>query len=345
MTICVIDDGSSQIKLRTADGKTSLKFPSKVVNRPIHNIDGPIEACYGIEGKVYSVLSSSDAAERTDSENYQISDLNRVLVHEALRQAGLGGQDVILGVTLPITQYFELGKDGRPNIKRIEQKKASIMGAIESKAKSPVALAHIKEVYVYPEALPAAVDVMTDMVNGQMVYKPEYNDNKRVCVIDVGGHSIDIVLFESQTANIIEQTGFEGGVIRLVDALQNKLMGLLNETQPIERSIAEQAMVKGEYAGHDLSATIEQIAAPLAQKVKANLERLVPKRSTDLFICVGGGANLVKDAVAEYAGEEKTLVPHQPDEAIARGVTKMLLNRLSKNEPVKAKEKSKKAEA
>lgn len=339
MKVCVIDDGSSQIKLLSTDGSSSLKFPSVVENRPVYSADGISKSTYAVDGLEYTVLRSSDAPERTDTDNYQTGHLNRVLVHEALREAGLGGQDVALGVTLPIGQYFELGQDGRPNTKRIEAKKANLKGPIENRAGET--LANIQEVYVFPEALPAAVDVMTDLKDGELVYKPQYSENLRVCCIDVGGHSIDIVVFESQTGNILQQEGFNGGVIRLVDALQNKLMGLLGESRPIERSIAERAMIQGQYAGHNLKATITQIANPLAEKVKATLERITSKRSTDLFLIVGGGADLVKDKVIEFAGEEKTLVPVNPDESIARGVSKMLLARLKKN-PVPAKKSGKK---
>lgn len=342
MEICVIDDGSSQIKLRRADGMGAVKIPSIVENRPIYSAEGVSPSTYRIEDKDYTVLAVSDQPERTDKGNYQTSDLNRVLVHEALRKAGLGGKDVILGVTLPIQQYFELGADSKLNMKRIEAKKANLMGPIENRAGE--AIAHIKEVYVFPEAIPAAVDAMTDLKDGQLVYKPEYTDNKRICVIDVGGHTIDIAVFESLTANILQREGFEGGVIKLVDALQSKLMALLGESQPIERSIAERAMINGHYAGHDLSSTIKQIAAPLSEKVRQTLDRIASKRSTDLFICVGGGAQLVKEAVAEYAGEEKTLVPNAPDEAIARGVSKMLLSRLARTSH-ETKTKAKKAEA
>jgi len=119
------------------------------------------------------------------------------------------------------------------------------------------------------------------------------------------------------------------------------LRGTLDGHVVLERSIAERAMIKGEYAGHNLKATIAQIANPLAEKVKATLERITSKRSTDLFLIVGGGADLVKDKVIEFAGEEKTIVPANPDEAIARGVSKMLLARLKKN-PAPAKKSGKK---
>lgn len=331
MKICVIDDGSSQIKLLATDGTTTLKLPSIVENRAVYSSEGIAKSTYNVEGLDYTVLRSSDAPERTDTDNYQTGHINRVLVHEALREAGLGGQDVALGVTLPIGQFFELGQGGGPNLKRIEAKKANLKGAIENRAGEP--LARVQEVYVFPEALPAAVDVMTDLKDGELVYKPQFSQNQRVCCIDVGGHSIDIVVFESQTGNIISQEGFNGGVIKLVDALQNKLMALLGESRPIERSVAEKAMIKGEYAGHDLTATIAQIANPLAEKVKSTLERITSKRSTDLFLIVGGGAGLVKDKVVEFAGEEKTLVPANPDESIARGVAKMLMAKLKDTAP------------
>jgi plasmid segregation protein ParM len=342
MEICVIDDGSSQIKLKRASDGTVIKIPSIVENRAVYSSEGVSSTTYRVEDKDYTVLTVSDQPERTDKGNYQLSDLNRVLVHEALRKGGLGGKDVVLGVTLPIEQYFERG-ESKPNKVRIEAKKANLMGPIENRAGEPIA--HIREVYVFPEAIPAAIDVMTDIKDGQLVYKPEFHENKRVCVVDVGGHTIDIAVFESLTANVIQKEGFDGGVIRLVDSLQSKLMALLGESQPIERSIAEKAMINGHYAGHDLTATIRQIAAPLAEKVRQNLDRLASKRTTDLFICVGGGAQLVKEAVQDYAGTEKTLVPNAPDEAIARGVSKMLMSRLARNTTQETKTKAKKTEA
>lgn len=327
MKICVIDDGSSQIKLKSVDGITTLKIPSCVVNRAIYNAEGVSHSAYRTAEQDYTVLPFDDAPERTDTSNYQLSPLNRVLAHEVLRKAGFGGQEVTLGVTLPVNQYFELGQGGKPNLARIEAKKAHIKAPIESRA--GLHLAKIADVYVFPEALPAAVDVMCDLVDGKLVFKNEFSENKRVCCVDIGGHSIDIVLFESLSGNIIAHEAIETGVIKLVDELQSRLMTILGETRAIERSIAETAMVKREYAGHDLSGVIEQIAAPLAQKVQNALERLASKRSTDYFLVVGGGASLIRDKVAEYAGD-KTIVPEQPDESIARGVGKMLAARIGK---------------
>lgn len=326
MIAIVIDDGSSQMKLRRIDGSTTLKLPSTVVNRSVYNMEGISPSCYRVGEHDYTVLPSDDTPERTDTASYQLSPLNLVLVHESLRQAGLGGSAVILGCTLPINQFFELGLGGKPNLARIEAKKAHLKSAIENRAGLPLAI--IKDVIVFPEALPAAVDVMCELHDGDLIYKDQFADNQRVCCVDVGGHSVDIVVFETHTRNVLAQDCIESGVIKIVDALQNSMMTLLKETRPIERSIAEASLLKREYDGIDLSGAIAQASSALASKVVSTLERLASKRTTDYFLVVGGGAELVADKVRAYAGE-KTIVPAKADESIARGIAMMLSSMLS----------------
>lgn len=326
--ICVIDEGSSQIKLRTEiDGVISrIKFPSIAVNKGLNGMDGPSPSAYTVDGFQYTVLPQHDTPERTDTENYQVSALNRVFVHEALRTAGLGGQEVILGVTLPINQYFNLGQGGGINQARIDEKKANILGDISNNAGET--LASIKDVVVFPEALPASADVMTDMINGVMTFKTKYSDNQRVCCIDAGGHSVDIVVFDSSTGVIHAQESIESGVLKIIDTLQSTLMPVFKSSTAIERTVASATLISGKVGTTDVSDIIHQAALDWANQVVGTVARLASQRTTDVFLVVGGGAPLIESQIIEHATQEKTITPTDADESIVRGIAKILETRL-----------------
>ena len=328
--VCVIDEGSSQIKLRaTMDGTVkTVKFPSIAVNKGLNGMDGPSVSAYTANGFQYTVLPSHDHPERTDTENYQTSVLNRVFLHEALRIAGLGGREITLGVTLPINQYFNLGQGGGINQRRIAEKKANTMGDITNNAGEP--LATIVDVMVFPEALPASADVLTEMVKDVMTFKPEYEEEKRVCCIDAGGHSVDIVVFNSMTGTIFAQESIESGVLKIIDTLQSTLMPVFDSNTAIERSVASTALISRKVGKTDVSDIINLAARDWANQVVGAVKRLAKERSTDIFLVVGGGAPLIEDQIIDHATKEKTIVPADADESIVRGIAKIMQTRLTK---------------
>ncbi|MBV1882875.1 MAG: ParM/StbA family protein [Pseudomonadales bacterium] len=326
MEICVIDDGAAQTKLRfRQNGRLkTIKFPSLAVDYFQSDTHGIVDSAYYVESECYTVVAREDDPIRTDTNQFQTSRVNRVFIHEALRRAGITGE-VIVGVTLPLHQYFELGITGVVNTARIDQKKRNVMGPIQGAKRK---LVTISNCVVFPESLPAGIDELMMMEKGELKLKPEYVGIDRICCIDVGGHSVDIILFDALSNRVINKKTIESGVLKLVDRMQNRLGKMLELSVPVERSVATKAIETKVYDGHDLTDIIDEVSLPLVQKIMSTVAEVASPRSTDLFLIVGGGAQLVEKPMRSYTDASKVVIPENPDEAIVRGAFKMLETRV-----------------
>ena len=91
--LIVIDEGSSQIKCAWSEEDTikTLKIKSLVAEGAQEDAEGElVPAAYEIDGSQVTVNPLTDDPFDNKNEDYQFSDINRVLVHEVLRQAGFG---------------------------------------------------------------------------------------------------------------------------------------------------------------------------------------------------------------------------------------------------------------
>ena len=103
---------------------------------------------------------------------------------------------------------------------------------------------------------------------------------------------------------------------------------MLELSVPVERSVATKAIETKVYDGHDLTDIIDEVSLPLVQKIMSTVAEVASPRSTDLFLIVGGGAQLVEKPMRSYTDASKVVIPENPDEAIVRGAFKMLETRV-----------------
>ncbi|GAL07894.1 hypothetical protein JCM19237_274 [Photobacterium aphoticum] len=105
-----IDDGSGNMEIHFEDAKGNVfesKSASCVVEAVLADLAGGISNnAWETEGKQYTVAKSHTDAMDTCSAKYQLSPANRVLVHNAIAETGVGSQPVYLGVTLPTEQFY-----------------------------------------------------------------------------------------------------------------------------------------------------------------------------------------------------------------------------------------------
>ena len=81
----------------------TLILPSRVVqDAKVESSGYYVASSYRVNGYEFTVDSNMDQTIRTDNTRYQTSEVNRVLIHEALRQAGFGGKNIEVITTLPI---------------------------------------------------------------------------------------------------------------------------------------------------------------------------------------------------------------------------------------------------
>ena len=103
-----VDDGHYATKLVAADGKV-YSYPSRA-KQGLHTIDLSEDQDYGVydipsSNNKYTVHEHVTEPEETRFDGYPSSDLNLVLVHNALACAGFGGRKVVIATGLPVENY------------------------------------------------------------------------------------------------------------------------------------------------------------------------------------------------------------------------------------------------
>lgn len=191
----IVDDGSSFVKAQIIGvGSPVISFPARVLNKKVQDMKTSSlisDRCYSVNNSFLSVCPNTDEPQSTNNgAEYQTSLTNLVLVHDALRLLGLGGQQVALVVTLPINLFF--GSDAGINYDLIERKKNRLLSKIEHCNRQR--LAEITSVTVRPEGYSLAVDALLDD-NGNT--KPEYEHVEKIMVVDIGGTTCDMALLST----------------------------------------------------------------------------------------------------------------------------------------------------
>lgn len=231
-----IDDGSNFIKtaFTSKDGVQTLSFASRVINYAIP--DNSTEtgfSCdsYKIENENYAVVQDGANAVdimSTDTNSYQVSVINRVLVHHALRKSGAKGKVKVL-VTLPVDQY--LNSDGSRNDEIIARKIANIKGDIVYLDGSKKI--DIEEVFVLPESLPAFHHAKTTLGLTE----------GRYFIVDVGGTTSDFI--DIQNGQIVKSDSLPIGALSMINKFKSVIKGRLGF-----RDVPDSAALQGILTGH-----------------------------------------------------------------------------------------------
>jgi len=279
--------------------------------------------------RTYTVMNAGYDLYDTCDPDYQVSAAHRVLVNDALVRAGLGGRDIILGETLPVSQFYSAA--GNINEARIKQKADSLKTRVEN-INDSIKAANIIHVEIYPEAVPAILTAQADL--------PELADAEKTLVIDLGRFTCDIALVDSDLMPI-RRSGFEHGVQTMIKRVHTLLIEF---EKTLDKSFnasdlsldSVDAIIRQGYIGSRLERAkdkrinvlpvIDQAAAELAETIMKDVRAL--HRNTndiDVVLVVGGGANYIAgklpgltDHTADW--HDVVVVPDNPEMAIVRGV-------------------------
>ena len=308
VTSVIIDDGSSQLKAtRELSGKILQKLiPSSVVDKIRSGGNGfaAHDGSWKIDGNDYTVDSSfADRIGTDQSDRYQFSDMNTVLIHEVLRQMDLGGKDVDLSVTLPVNMFF---KDYIRNDELIAKKKAACLRAITNNANH--APANIKSIGVFPESVGAVWDWVYDEKGN------EVNSANRILVVDIGGTTTDVTVIAGDDSIEHGET-FQIGVEKI-----RKELATLMDARPTAPQMDE--ILKTRSCGEKL---IEKACREAVRDIAQKLSTYQNPESYDVILYVGGGAALFGEVLGkEYGGNY--LIPENPSMANARGIIKSMIH-------------------
>ena len=318
----VIDEGSGQLKMAWKDKETgkpeTFTIPSRVVDGAgMKGGGGWHNAAYDVDGLRYTVAPRMDGAIRTNIEEYQVSDYNRVLVNEGLRLAGFGGKDVCIYVTLPIKDFFNQHSPDGLNRELIRQKCDNLKQPVKSM--SAQVLANIIDCKVNPEAIPAWNNYIMDD-EGNIVR--EVNEQHKIMVVDIGGTTTDMTIIDG-FGNMQKYDSLRCGVFNIADNLESDLMDRFKRKR-LEKHHLDDALKEGTFAEENISDLISKACKPVVNKIYREMKQFSPDpKSVDFVFYVGGGAALMADSLSSQYGGEKEI---GGDLDIALGILKQKMN-------------------
>lgn len=317
-----VDDGHYAVKIVTESGET-FKVPSRAAlgKQMIAIGNGSEGMVYQTEGgRVYTVSEFLPTAEDTRFADYPKSDLNLVVVADALRRAGYGGRSVKITTGLPVSSYY-LG-NGQPNQPLIDAKVANLQKRVTCE---DLPLANIVTSTVAAEAVAAYVDHLMDL-DGDPVEDYDAIQRFSVGVIDVGGKTTDCAVVRPGMMVDVSRSGSNDiGLLMLEQALGSHLRTALEVDAALSPTLIEGAMTKGKVRlygkEHDVSEIVEREKKQLADKIMSAVRTKIGSGADlEYVLFVGGGALMLKDQLLTHFPHAR--VPEQPDFANARGMLK-----------------------
>lgn len=318
-----VDDGHSEIKLFTETGEY-LSFPSRI--KTSHEvISGVGEDTLGLytteEGNKFTVSIHLTSADDTRFDGYPTSEMNRVLVHHALLQAGFSGRDVIVATGLPVRHtYFT---DGSKNSELITAKSINIAKGVSS-ANTP--MAKILKNTVETEAIAAYVDQILDMDGSPSAQMDDF-ENEYVGVIDVGGRTTDcIVVYPGGSGIDAARSGSaDAGFLKIHETVASRLklkFGLNHLAESIVDSAVRTGALRVAGQKHDVTDIVDAEKKVFAQEIAAFVRTKIGSgRDLNVLLLVGGGALAMREQLLEMFPH--ATIPKNPEFANARGMMKM----------------------
>ncbi|ANO35647.1 StbA family protein (plasmid) [Vibrio breoganii] len=298
MQMIAVDDGSTQCKLSYLLGK---EIKSKVVPNSLKKgwqsaaLRGTPSSNWMLDGKRYSYDITSDSSLDTQHIDYQLSDENLLSVHNALQQTELDPTaPTVLICTLPITQYYNQD-DMQKNEDLIEAKKSNLLRSVELNGGTPF---NIVEVRVMPESAPACLSTLLES---------QAADFNRTLCIDVGGTTSDLSVIRGAFLEITAVMGLpKVGVSWVTTAAKTALSAADSDVSyyvcnELIKNRHNMEFVKEVINDHskidEILARIDQRIAELGETVANECKRFC--KNPNRVILVGGGSNLIADAITE----------------------------------------------
>lgn len=319
-----VDEGSSFVKaMEIGNHDSYITFPSRVKSGKIQDMSNPetftSDRSYQMpNGDYLSVCPTTDNPQNTStSAEYQTSDTNLVLVHDALRIMGYGGQDVDLTVTLPIGLFF--AKDGF-NKELVQAKKDRLMSAITHCNGKP--LANIAAVTVRPEGYSIAMDAMLDD-GGEL--KDDYAHVSKIFVADIGGTSTDMALMSMDGQ--IENTKSS---LNAVFPMRARLETLITDAFPLQNvpvSVMDKVLVDRKLGDKDVSQLVDQAAREQASSIIKDMSSFAGDMSSiNILVIGGGGAYTIGQHIKAHFPTLHVVIPDSPEKSVLRGYDKLAVS-------------------
>ncbi|WP_420588264.1 plasmid segregation protein ParM domain-containing protein [Bacterioplanoides sp.] len=329
--IIVVDEGSAQgIGAYYCETEKKIKFcmvPAMIgLTVDTDPVGNPLDNSYEVDGDEFCVSTNLTSPVTTKRASYQTSVENRVLIHEVLRKAGFGGQEITVMCTLPITQYF-MGDSYRVNKELVLAKKRNIMGDITSI--NDVPLARIKNSIIAPESISGFLDHVIDETGEWLI---QMDEGQTALVIDIGGTTTDMSVVDSIGSPQARHSEPKG-VFDIADSLRTEMIaeGL---AKSLPRAHLDAVLRSGTYRGRSCRDLIKKASHTVMREILSRMQTFGDDENAfEYVIFVGGGAAIIGEELGKRYGNPNYIIPKDPDLAVARGLVKMqLANRLAAEE-------------
>lgn len=323
MTLKVaIDDGFAHTKLAWMDEKGRMKtfsIPSLAASglQGVIGFDGKAIHAYETEDQKFTVGPLPNA-ESTAFAEYPFTPLNRTIIHHALVKAGLNDRDIEPGLTLPFDVFYR-----QPDIR--ERRIQALYKSTACISDDNMPLARLANARLYPEAAVAWIDAYIDDM-GMPVR--DTSTIGPVAVVDVGGRTTDIALFLGEGLIDQARSGTEVvGVLNILGIIEDRIAEM-NGGIRISRSQAENALRTGKvhiFKEVDVSDVVREAKNTVAQNLYRVLQRRI-NRAFELeeILFIGGGAEILREALAGQPDFPQARIVADPQFANARGILKYM---------------------
>ncbi len=311
-----VDDGYAETKVVTRGDKVRIASLARAGLFGLSSMgsDDKVGGSYETGGRKFTV-SDKIEGEETRFDDYPISEMNRVIIHHALRLAGLGGKKIKLATGLQVSSYF---KGDARNEEFIAQKQESLLK--EVKALDGGACAEIVEHLVLPEAVASWFDYAYDDKGNQIEMEGPAG------VIDVGGRTTDCVtVLEGHQIDHARSGTGEAGVMDIYESIGAKLRAQFGDGI-ISRKVFDMAIRTGTVKRFGkpqnikpiVNAAIDEITEKVINEAKRHFGN---GAHLDVILFVGGGSAFMTKLTSYFPNAK---VAPEPEFANARGMYKYL---------------------
>ena len=310
-----IDDGSTNIKMQWTAGNEikQLISPNSFKREWAVNFGPEPVFNYAFNGEHYSFDPISADALVTTNVAWQYSDVNVVAVHHALLKSGIAPQEVDIVVTLPLAEFYN--RDNQPCEENIFRKQTSLMRPVILNGGQTFI---IRSVEVMPESIPAGYGVVKDM-----------DDLDSLLIIDLGGTTLDISHVMARMRGISRIYGNpELGVSLMTQDVRAALSMARTRSSSL---LADEIIINRRDEAflskriNDLS-RLELVKTALKESHQRLITRVLEPISSfngySHVMVIGGGAELIADAVRKYCGlrDERFFVSASPQYDLVNGM-------------------------
>lgn len=317
-----IDDGYAHTKLAWFDDKGKLQtfsIPSLAGSgaQVVTDLSGNPIMGYQTEGQQFTVGPLPNALD-TNFEDYPVSPLNRAIVMHALISAGFGGKIVQPGLTLPFETFY---KRRDFHDRRLEALSKPVQPLDEQSPLPPT----IKGAKLYPEAAVAWIDAFVDDMG--MPIRDTRNIGP-VAIVDIGGRTTDIAIYHGHNMIDQERSGTDiKGVKDVLRIIEQRVAEQHNGIM-LNRAQTEAALRTGKvriYREVDISDIVNEAKRIVANELYMILQRRI-NRAFELedIIFIGGGAEVMREALASHPSFPQARVLDNPQFSNARGILKFM---------------------